>query len=256
MEIPFSDGNMFDVVRIGDRVRKQKSTWWQATVAVLSHLEQVGYVHSPRMLSADENNLYFSFVEGETIPADLVGYTDLAWIEEIGRQVRALHDALDGLVLIEETMPIPPLPAGHSTVCHCDLGPWNVVVQDDLFTGFIDWDLVAMATREWDLAYACWRWAPIYPHGGATGYSAQKQAERCRLLLESYGTDKINLDGFVDLIDIRMQAAIDVVDNLGSQGVPGFTNLYESGAHLGGHDDRAWLAANRDTFIQIIEGAT
>ncbi|MCA9835140.1 MAG: aminoglycoside phosphotransferase family protein [Thermomicrobiales bacterium] len=249
MEERFSDGNMFDVVRIGDRVRKQKSSWWQATATVLNHLESAGYPYSPRVLDIDEDSLYLSFIPGDTIPADLAGFTDPAWLIEMGKQIRALHEALDGLVLTEATMPIPTLPDGHAMACHCDLGPWNIVVQGGAFSGFIDWDLVAMGTREWDLAYACWRWAPIYPETG----SAEEQASRCQLLLQSYGTDLLDLNGFVDLIDLRMQAAIDVVDELGSQGVPGFANLYATGAHLGGQDDRAWLAANRDTFIQIIE---
>lgn len=253
MEQVFSDGNMFDVVRIGDQVRKQKGTWWQASVAVLHHLERVGYEHASRVLTVDEHDLYLSYVAGETIPAYLLGFTNPAWLNDIGRQIRGLHDALHGLVLTEETMPIPPLPDGHATVCHCDLGPWNIVVQEDRFSGFIDWDLVAMGTREWDLAYACWRWAPIYPHGGGTGHSAHKQAQRCRLLLESYGLDALNLNGLVDLIDLRMQAAIGVVDDLGSQGVPGFANLYTTGAHLGGHDDRAWLAQHREVFVATME---
>lgn len=126
-------------------------------------------------------------------------------------------------------------------------------MENGTFRGFIDWDLVSMATREWELAWMCWRWAPIYPSGGRTGFTAVEQADRCRILLEAYGLDAIRRDGFIDLIDQRMQCAVDVVEQLGAEGVPRFDRLLASGMHLSGHDDRDWLTANREVFRQAIE---
>ncbi|MCO5225021.1 MAG: aminoglycoside phosphotransferase family protein [Thermomicrobiales bacterium] len=246
----FSDGNMADVVRIGDRVRKQRGTWWTATECVLNHLEHVGYAWSPRVMDADEDWVELSYVPGRTIEADLSGYRDERWLDIIGRRIREYHDAMEGFRLPKgsETVAWPHQPSGDTIICHNDLSPWNTVVNGDSFTGFIDWDLISHGTREWELAWACWRWAPIYPQGKRTPYSAEDQARRCTRLLTAYGFDGLVLDGFVDLIDIRMRAAVDVVEILGAQGVPGFDRLLATGMHLSGHDDRAWLAEHRSTF--------
>lgn len=251
----FSDGNMADVYRVGDTVHKQKGTWWDATRQVLQHLDSVEYLWSPKVISDTSETTELSFIDGETVPADLGGAGNADVLHVIGRRIRELHDALEGFRLAPgtECVPWPVQPPGDNIICHNDLSPWNTVLRDGTFSGFIDWDLVSYGTREWELAWACWRWAPIYPHGKRTRFDASDQIERCRVLLESYGLDAIDLRGFVALIDRRMECALDVVEQLGAQGVPGFDRLLETGMHLSGHDDRAWLAAHRDAFRAGIE---
>lgn len=254
MERVFSDGNMADVVRIGDRVRKQKSPWWNATRQVLGHLEQVGFRWSPRVLMEDRGFVELSFVPGETIHPSLAAYEAPEFLVTIGQRVRELHDALDGFQLAPgtETVPWPVEPEQHSIVCHNDLSPWNTVMLGDTFQGFIDWDLPSVATREWDLAWVCWRFTPIYPTGERTSFTAQQQAQRCRMLLEAYGMDAIDLRGFVDLIDLRMECGVSSVEELGGRGVPGFDRILASGMHLSAHDDRRWLAEHRETFASML----
>ncbi len=250
----FRDGNMADVVRVGNRVRKQKSPWWNATRQVLNHLEQAAYPWSPHVLSEDRHFVELSFVPGETITPFLNGHEGPELLITIGRRIRELHDALEGFTLAPgtECVPWPIEPERKSIICHNDLSPWNTVMLDGAFQGFIDWDLVSVATREWDLAWACWRFAPIYPNGERTGFSALEQAQRCRILLDAYGTDRIDLRGFVDLIDMRMDCGIECVEQLGAQGVPGFSRILATGMHLSAHDDRRWLARHQSVFAAAI----
>lgn len=255
IEERFSDGNMADVVRVGDRVRKQRGTWWGATRQVLYHLADRGYPWSPRVLAENDDQSELTFIRGSTIPADLAGASDETVLREIGLRARELHDALEGFQLAPGTIcvPWPIRPEEELIICHNDLSPWNTVVDGGVFQGFIDWDLVSVATREWELAWMCWRWAPMYPTGTRIGFTPAQQAVRCRVLLEAYGLDAIRREGFVDLIDQRMQCAVDVVEQLGAEGVPGFDRLLASGMHLSGLDDRAWLGENLETFRRIIE---
>lgn len=255
IEERFSDGNMADVVRIGDRVHKQRGTWWDATRQVLDHLAAQNFAWSPRVLAEGDDLVELSFIAGSTIPADLTGASDEGVLREIGKRARELHDALDGFQLAPGTafVPWPVRPEEELIICHNDLSPWNTVMENGAFRGFIDWDLVSKATREWELAWMCWRWAPIYPSGGRTGSTATQQAVRCRILLEAYGLDAIRRDGFVDLIDQRMRCGVDVVEQLGAEGVPGFDRLLATGMHLSGLDDSAWFNDHREIFQRAIE---
>lgn len=255
MEEKSTDGNMADVIRLGDRVRKQKGPWWSATRQVLEHLEESGYPWSSRLLAENEDTVDLAFITGSTIDASLTAHLEPGLPVTIGRRIRELHDALEGfdLAAATEVVPWPVEPQEKQIVCHNDLSPWNTVMKEGEFQGFIDWDLVSVATREWDLAWACWRFAPIYPRGERIRFTAREQAIRCNILLNVYGKDALNLDGFVDLINMRMRCGIDSVEVLGPQGVPGFDRLLATGMHLSAHNDRGWLAANRDAFVEALE---
>ena len=251
----FDDGNMADVYRLGDRVRKPKGTWWPATRQVLRYLEDAGYPHSQRITSESSDLVDFRYVDGNTISPDLHGADDDHTLIVIGTRVREMHDTLIDFRLDPgtETVPWPISPPGNNILCHNDISPWNTVMLDDEVQAFIDWDLVSFGTREWELAWMCWRWAPIYPQGERTAFSADSQAARCRTLLEAYGLDALNLDDFVALIDRRMESALEVVEQLGAQGVPGFDRLLATGMHLSGHEDRAWLAEHAPLFRSRLE---
>lgn len=250
----FSDGNMADVVRVGDIVRKQRGTWWDATKQVLNHLERAGYLWSPRVENEDTETVDLTYIPGKTV-SDNVSEAGEELLREVGTRVHELHEALSGFRLDEGTpyVPWPGAPTETAIICHNDLSPWNTVVSDGKFQGFIDWDLVSYGTREWELAWVCWRWAPIYPFDSRTHFAVDQQIERCSILLKAYGLDALDLRSFVDLIDLRMECALEVVEQLGAQGVPGFDRLLATGMHMSGHDDRGWLAEHRDRFREGLE---
>lgn len=251
----FADGNMADVYRLGNVVRKQRGVWWDATRQVLNHLESVAYPWSPRILAESDQTVDLSYIEGKTIPATLDGGSSPDLLQEIGRRTRQLHDVLDGFRLRpgSTTVSWPVAPPGDTIMCHNDLSPWNTVLKNGTFRGFIDWDLVSYGTREWELAWMCWRWAPIYPYEQRTRFDADEQLQRCRILLEAYGLDALDIRAFAYLIDRRMRCGLEVVEVLGSQGVPGFDRLLNAGMHLSGHDDRAWLAQNHRVFQTLFD---
>jgi aminoglycoside phosphotransferase (APT) family kinase protein len=143
-------------------------------------------------------------------------------------------------------------PEAPTLVCHSDIGPWNTIVLDGKITGLIDWDLVAPGTPEWDLAYAAWRFAPLYP-AGRTRFTLVEQANRIRLLLDGYGLASKRRQGFVRLVLQRMRSAVDTVERLGHERVPGFMRLYDGGLHLSGLDDLAWLRKHESSVTRRVE---
>lgn len=250
----FADGNMSQVVREGNSVFRVIAPWADAAHQVLRHLEHGGYLFSPRLKGLGNDREELSFVPGDSIPADLAGCEDEALLEQLGGLIRQFHTAMHGFEFAPGTayVRMQHAPAAPSIVCHSDIGPWNIIILDGEITGLIDWDLVAPATPEWDLAYAAWRFAPLYPQG-RTGFRPNEQARRIRVLLDAYGLPTARREGFVDQILQRMRSAVDTVEILGKQRVEGFSSLYDNGLHLSGIDDMKWLTRHRAELVGIIE---
>jgi aminoglycoside phosphotransferase (APT) family kinase protein len=84
---------------------------------------------------------------------------------DVGRLLRRFHDATVGF-----TPPLHPpwesqvgAPRDGDVVCHNDVGPWNTVFVNGRACAFIDFDTAAPAPREWDIAYALYRFVPFIP---------------------------------------------------------------------------------------------
>ncbi|HEU0164414.1 MAG TPA: aminoglycoside phosphotransferase family protein [Thermomicrobiales bacterium] len=237
----FADGNMTPVVRRGDEVRRTRSPWWRASAAVLHHLEDVGFTGSPRLLGYDGETERLSFVAGESIDASLDGFLEDTQLDRIGRMIRAYHDAMMTFEMPGDlAWPVMVgAPPSDGTICHNDIAPWNTIVHGDLPIAFIDWDLVAPGTRAWDLAYAAWRFVPLYPDERYG--TPRERRRRIGVLLDAHGLSSFDRRGFLDLVRQRIRSAYETVEVWGRQGVPGFSRLYEGRMHIGALDDLVWL---------------
>ena len=252
----FTDGNMAQVVRRGTSVFRAPAPWAEASRQVLRHLEGADFPWSPRLLGTSDVEDELSFVPGRSIPADLAGHEEESMLVQVGTAIRALHDALAGFGLAPGTafVVIDHAPRAATILCHNDLAPSSITVFHGALAGFIDWDLVAPGAPAWDLAYAAWRFAPIYP-AGRTGFTPAGQAARVVVLLDAYGLPAGDRAGLVDLVLLRQRSAVTTVERLGRERVPGFVRLYDGGLHLSGIDDREWLESHRGEFVRIIERA-
>lgn len=241
----FADGNMSEVVRRGDTVERGMAPWSTASHAVLTHLEEVGFRGAPRLLGVEGDRERLTFVSGESAPADLAGYSSDEQLIAVAGLIRELHAALDTFTPDPELVfpRMPGAPEGSGFVCHNDLAPWNTIFEHGRPHAFIDWDLVAPVPPEWDLAYAAWRFIPLYPDDARFG-TADQRGRRLRLFLDTYGLDAGERGGFVDLIRRRQVCGYETVEQWGRESVPGFDRLFQQRLHVGALDDIAWLDAN------------
>lgn len=227
-EVPFADGNVSVVVRVGETVRRSTGEWTPATHALLRHLRGAGFAGCPEVLGVDaKEREILSFIPGETAPASLEGYEGDATLVAVAGFYRAFHTA-------SASFAPPPdarwwrsigAPNGDEIVCHNDLAPWNTVFQDDEPVGLIDWDTAAPGRRSWDLAYALWRWAPLYPEE-RFGPPAER-ARRIAVFCSAYGWD--DPGSLLPVIGERQRVMRDTLVTWGEAGLPGFKEMLRDG---------------------------
>lgn len=211
-ELALAGGNLSNVVRIGDTVRRSTGPWTPAVHNLLRHLESVGMKGVPRALGFDSKGReVLSYLSGEVPvsepwPQHVWSLSTLAdvgmWLASYHRAVSSYRPDSASRWWLGEGAPGP-----GEIVCHNDLAPYNAVFTSGRVTGVIDWDVAGPATPAWDLAFCTWQWLPLHhPQLAASlgGPDETAQAKRLRLLCDSYGhTDPAEL---LTLVERRVDA--------------------------------------------------
>jgi hypothetical protein len=226
-------GTLTPVVRAGDTVRRSTGFWSPAVHQLLRHLREAGFPGAPRFLGTDDQGReMLSFIDGETTiggpPAGV--YTDES-LQGAAELLRALHDATVGFV------PDGPAtwqfqvgaPTAGPVICHNDVGPYNAVYRAGRPVAFIDWDFAAPAPREWDVAYALWRFVPLYDDAACAqaGWPVADRGPRISRFLDAYG-----LDRRADILAVvvrRMEVTRATIRTWADSGDPNYIRLRDEG---------------------------
>jgi Ser/Thr protein kinase RdoA (MazF antagonist) len=141
--VPLTGGGCSTVYRVGDVVIRQAGPWTPAVLALLRHLEQVGFKAAPRLVgtgldAAGRETL--TFIEGEFIEP---GPWSLAGVSALGGLLRELHQATATFTPPADAAWFPwhgrVLGGSERVIGHCDVAPWNIVATGGLPVAFIDW---------------------------------------------------------------------------------------------------------------------
>jgi hypothetical protein len=216
-------GGLNVVVRIGETVRRPTGPWTEAVHALLRHLEAAGFEGASRVLGIDEQRReILSFLPGGPERHD-----DAA-VAEAARLVRGLHDAAAGFS--------PPpgarwnfmtaAPREGDVVCHNDLSPANAIYGPAGPRAFVDWDLAAPAPREWDVAYALWRFVPLYTDEDCVrlGFPVLPRGPRIRLFCDAYGLD--DRSAILDVVRRRQLSLYETARERGKAGQQGWADVW------------------------------
>ncbi|WP_458126505.1 phosphotransferase [Paenibacillus sp. Z3-2] len=198
----FTGGNVNQVVRIGETVRRQAKPN-PYVHELLSHLEKVGYDHAPRFLRIDEQGReVLSYLEGIVPGNDYPEIEEYMWSDEsligVAKLLRSYHDATVGFIATSESMnKYPGITEQDEVVCHNDFAPYNVVYKDGRPQGIIDFDMAGPGPRLWDIAYALYTSVPLADFSpkmdgkGVMPYSSLAHGsirnERITLFMSTYG---------------------------------------------------------------------
>jgi Ser/Thr protein kinase RdoA (MazF antagonist) len=191
VETPLHGGRVTaGVVRVGDTVRRPIKGDRTLQHALLTHLEQKGFVGTPRFLGVDAlGREILSLLPGE-VPRELGHYVDTQLAAAAGL-LRRFHNATTDFPLVRES--------DAEVMCHNDWGPCNTVFRGDTPVGIIDFDTIAPGLRLWDLGYAMWLWLDI----GNACYVAAEQVRRMSMFVAGYGDPRLSVDRVVPFVLAR-----------------------------------------------------
>jgi hypothetical protein len=225
-EEPLSGGGLSPVTRKGLTIRRKTGEWTPAVHALLDHLDRVGFNGAPKPLGLDSRGReVLTYIEG--VPGDAAGGSDDE-LKSAARLIRHYHEAA-------ATFESPPdaawrymvgAPRTGQIICHNDLAPVNTIYDGNEAVGLIDWDFAAPASPKWDVAYALYRYVPLYDDlfFDQLGRRPPDRIGRIRLFCDEYGLgDRI---GLLDLVRQRVQVLHDSVRQWAAAGTPEFEAIW------------------------------
>ena len=182
------------VSRRGDIVLRPSGPWTPAVLALLRHLERVGFTAAPRVVGAGrhaDGREMVSYVEGEFVHPG--AWSDPALVE-VGRMLRRLHDAA-------ATFQPPPgtewkpwflrdVGDPARVFSHGDVAPWNMVTRAGMPLCLVDWEYAGPVDPLTELARVCWLFPQLHDDDVAAVHglpSADVRARQVRRIADAYG---------------------------------------------------------------------
>lgn len=249
-------GNVSEVVRLGDTVRRPWQPWSAAVQALLRHLEAAGFTGAPRALGRDaQGREVLQFVSGDVPCYPLPPYarTDGALLDA-AHLLRDYHEATRGFVPPAGAMWHGAASGPAEVVCHNDLAPYNTVYVGGRPVAWIDFDSAAPGPRLWDVVHAAYRFVPLEGEARAAAQWPDNR-RRLRLFADAYGLNTAERGAFADTLVQRVEAMADWLRRGAADPGSAQARLVRGG-HLAYYEREApaLLAVRADLRAALLEG--
>jgi SAM-dependent methyltransferase len=182
-----------EIYRQGDIVVRAAGPWSASVLALLRHLEVVGFTGSPRVVGhgfdADDHET-LSYIDGDFVHPH--AWTDDG-IAALGLLLRRFHESSATFVAPVDAVWQPWFTRSDrpdAIVGHGDLGPWNIVAREGLPVGIIDWEFAGPVNRLEEVAQAAWLNAQLHDDDVAARNalpSPEARARQLGLFVDAYG---------------------------------------------------------------------
>lgn len=245
VEVPLQGGNLSQVVRVGDTVRRGAGPWTPAVHALLQYLERAEFDGAPRARGVDSRGReVVTYVEGDVFQYPM---PDFVWNAEtlvsVARLLRRYHDTIRGFVPPPDAawQIMVGAPRSGPVICHNDIAPYNMVFRGHVPVAFIDWDTAAPGPALYDVAHAAWRWIPLQD---ASWAPIDDQFSRLRLFCDAYGLTKVERGQLIPLVRTRQEVVLATIRVWGEAGKPGWAHLLRMGHDKDIRDCLRWVDEN------------
>lgn len=249
-EMILAGGNVNEVIRIGETVRRPLKSWSPTIHKLLKHLEKNTFKWAPQFYGIDEKNReILSFIHGEAAVEfpRLKAYmmTDEVLID-IANILKSFHDisASFDRHIDDEWMLSYPGTLPIEVICHNDCAPYNVVFSGGKVSGIIDFDTACPGPRIWDIAYTLYTFVPlgrlVYDPACdvLTNYKSNKHGnnrkKRIAVFLNAYGMNRRN--DLIDQIVFRLETLWNTLIIKANDGDEVFKKMIDEG-HLVHYQD-------------------
>jgi hypothetical protein len=233
-------GNVSNVYRVGDTVRRELKPVSPKIHKLLKHLENKDFYYAPRSLGIDEQGReILSFIEGEAGHYPLKGYM---WsddvLKEIAKMLRLYHKAVSDFPLVDEFKPIDNTPQKVEVLCHNDFAIYNIIFNHQKPVGIIDFDVAGPGPKIWDIAYTLYTCLPLsrfYLSETAqkVHYDTSRHAslinQRLKLFFEAYGEEIPQ--NFLEMVLLRLEGLCKTITRKANEGDLAFQKMIDDG-HL------------------------
>jgi aminoglycoside phosphotransferase (APT) family kinase protein len=245
-------GNVNQVLRVGNTIRRPAGPWTSAVHSLLNHLHEVGFHAAPRPLGLDDRGReILTFVPGEVVWPHRFEVLDAAQhLAQVARLIREFHDAVQTFR--------PPAGAewnvlapadGNEIIAHHDLAPWNLITGPEQALTFIDWDSAAPGTRLWDLAYAIHGFIPL----SANRYYQRPDTDsRLRTFVDAYGLDEDQRRRLVSMLGPRARSMHDFLKLQSAAAAEPWSTLWREGHGAAWHNDADWIDQRNDRWTKVL----
>lgn len=241
-EETLTGGNLSNVSRLRDTVRRELKPESTKIHKLLEHLERKGFTYAPKFLGLDDKSReILSFIEGEAGNYPLKEYM---WsnnvLKEIAKMLSLYHDAVSDFPLSEDWKPMDNTPNKMEVVCHNDFAIYNIIFKQEKPVGIIDFDVAGPGPRLWDIAYTLYTCIPLSRlHHTETGeivyYNPSQDADRIKqrvqLFFESYGYDEDMEEEYLAMVVLRLEGLCNYMKRKASEGDLAFKKIIDEG-HL------------------------
>lgn len=186
--------------------------WSRNVHDLLRHLESNGFTAAPRVIGSgisSDGRETLSYIEGEFVHPG-------PWNDEgliaVGQLLRRLHDTTVSFEPAVEAVWQPwflrELGGENRIVGHGDVAPWNMVTQNGMPIGLIDWEYAGPIDPMVELARVCWLFPQLHDDDVAEMVglpSLEVRARQLRLIVDAYGA---TADQRHDLMDLIIEVAV------------------------------------------------
>ncbi|MFF0826735.1 phosphotransferase [Brevibacillus sp. NPDC003359] len=251
-------GNVTNVYRFGNTVRREVKPESKNIHELLKHLERTGYPYAPKFLGIDEKGReILSFIEGEPGHAPLKEYMQSnAALQEIAKMLRLYHDSVSDFLFDDQWHSLDHTPEPREVICHNDFAMYNIIFHQQRPIGIIDFDVAAPGPRLWDIAYTLYTCVPfsrfsISESGEKIHYQpllhANQRKQRMALFFESYGMEWKEKP--VEMVVLRLEGLCKTIARKASEGDAAFQKMVEEGHIRHYQEDIAFINKHKGEWV-------